>query len=258
MNAMTDERLPATAAWQLEFVRLIAFPDRPPLLIQQDWWKELVSGCGGHADNVVSTQKQHVREIRGTIQDWLLALTVDVARVVWEARSAHEIDPQGSFPTLGPFREKVHWFVQLLGPWLTQGCPSLVRLAFHAKLLQPASSSDEAYRVLAGHLPNVNLESKPNDFLVQVNQRKESSDVVHGLPINRIGTWSKMNVAIVMGPDRPFTWPDRCYSALELDINTAPESVNPLPREVLPHLFAELANLGLEIAVDGATLWATR
>src|SRR5262249_31155500 len=123
--------------------------------------------------------------------------------------------------------------------------------AFSAKLLQPAASPEEAYRVLAAHLPAVNLDSSPDDFLLQINRRKETSDVVDGLPINRVCTWSKMNVAIFVEPGRPFKWPDQCYSALELDINTAPEKTDILPRTSLPRLFIELVSLGREIAERG-------
>jgi hypothetical protein len=57
-----------------------------------------------------------------------------------------------------------------------------------------------------------------------------------------------MNVAIFIEPGKPFKWPDNCYSVLELDINTAPEMTDILPRESLPRLFSELASLGGDIA----------
>src|SRR5262249_17266511 len=119
------------------------------------------------------------------------------------------------------------------------------------KLLQPAASSKEAYRVLGAHLPTVNLDSNPNDFLLQINRRKEKSDVVDGLPINRVCTWSKMNVAIQIEPGKRFRWPDRCYSAVELDINTVPERTEVLPRDSLARLFQELASLGIDIGERG-------
>jgi hypothetical protein len=139
----------------------------------------------------------------------------------------------------------------LLDSWLTTSCPPLIRLALSAKLLQPAANAEEAYRVLAAHLPTVKLDSNPNDFLLQINRRKQKSDVVDGLPINRVCTWSKMNVAIVIEPGRPIHWPDGCYSALELDINTAPENTEILPRESLASLFTELASLGGDVAEHG-------
>jgi len=60
-----------------------------------------------------------------------------------------------------------------------------------------------------------------------------------------------MNLAILQEPEKPFKWPDRCYSTLELDINTAPEWPDILPHESLPRLFSELKSLGVEIAEHG-------
>jgi hypothetical protein len=242
-------RSPTTSAWQLEFVRLIAFPASPPILLEQEWWKDLVAE---QPEDFVSTRKKDLRDERGSFQGVLLSLAVDFARIVWEVRPPTVVDWSGDFPTLdGPFRERLEWFVDLLSPWLKTSCPPLRRLAFSAKLLQPAASAKEAYRVLAAHLPTVNLDANPNDFLLQINRRKENSDVVDGLPINRVSTWSKLNVAVFIEPGRPFTWPERCYSALELDINTAPERTDVLPRDSLPQLFRELASLGIDIAERG-------
>jgi hypothetical protein len=241
-------RSPASSAWPLEFVRLIAFPTRAPFFIEQHWLRDLVSKDGEQPDDFVSTTKKQSREDRGTFQGALLSLTVDPSHVIWEARSPDVVDVSGRFPTLGPFREKIDWFVELLSPWLSTSCPPLVRLAFSAKMLQHADTPNEAYGVLAAHLPSFKVDPSLNDFLLQINRRKESSTVVKGLAVNRMSTWSKMNVAIFVEPGKPFKWPEECYSALELDINTAPENADILPRELLPQLFGELASLGMNIA----------
>jgi hypothetical protein len=251
MKVPKKGRLPAASAWQLEFVRLIAFPASPPVFLDQDWWKDLVAE---QPDDFVSTRKKEYRDDRGSFQGVLLSLTVDFMRVVWEARPPAVVDRSGNFPTFDePFQDKVGWFVKLLNPWLTTSCPPLQRLAFSAKLLQPAASAAEAYRFLAAKLPTVNLDSNPNDFFLQINRRKPKSDVVDGLPINRVSAWSKMNVAVSIEPGKLFQWPDRCYSALELDINTAPERTEVLPRDSVPRLFRELVDLGVDIAKRGDT-----
>jgi hypothetical protein len=239
------------SAWRLEFVRLIAFPAGPAVSLDQEWWKGV---AGEPPDDFLSTRKKESREDEGSFQGALLSLAVAFGRVVWEARPPAVVDQSGNYPTFEePFQEKPRWFVELLKPWLATSCPPLLRLAFSAKLLRPAASAELAYRDLQAQLPMVNLESDPNDFLLQIN-RREKSVVVKGLPINRISTWSKMNVAILIEPGKPFTWPDRCYSALELDINTAPERGDILPRESLPRLFEELVSFGLDIAQRGDTL----
>ncbi|HEV3385532.1 MAG TPA: hypothetical protein VG097_12010 [Gemmata sp.] len=242
--------LPTTSVWQLQSVRLIAFPTTPPALLDQNWWEMLV---GTRPKDFVSTRKLELRDDRGTIQEReLLSLNVDLSRIVWEARPHLVVDKSGNYPAFdGSFREKITWFVKLLNPWLKTSCPPLLRLAFSAKLLHLANNVKEAYRVLADHLPAINLDSNPNDFQLQINRRKDSSDVVAGLGINRVSTWSKLNIEIIIEQGKPFRWPDRCYSSLELDINTAPESSEVLPRNSLPQLFLELASLGLEIAEKG-------
>lgn len=246
MNVSKEGGVPAASAWQLEFARLIAFPAKPPFFIDQHWWHELTSQ---QPQDFASTRKKDSRDDRGTFQEVLLSLTVDLNRIIWEARSPAVVDRSGNFPTVGPFREKLGWFVELLSPWLTSSCPPLFRLALSTKLLQPAASAEEAYRVLKGHLPGVNLfDANPDDFVLQINRRKKTSNVVAGLPINRVCTWSKMNASILIEPGRPFQWPDNCYSALELDINTAPEVTDILPRASLARLFSELVSLGSDIA----------
>jgi len=251
VNAPRESELQADSVWQLEFARLIAFPARSPSSIQQKWWQEVASD---QPADFVPTRRTNFQDDRGTFQETLLALTVDLSRIVWKARSPRVVDRSGYFPTLGPFPEKLRWFEQLLSPWLTHSCPPVVRLAFSAKLLQLAPNADEAYGVIQKHLPTlVNLDSRPNDFVLQINRRKAASDVVDGLPINRVSTWSKMNLAVLIEPGRPFRWPDRCYSALELDINTAPEKMEVLPSALLARLFSELVSLGRDIAEHGVS-----
>ncbi len=253
MNVSPEGRLPAVSAWQLEFARLIAFPADPPFFLDQHWWQDLASG---EPEDFVSTRKKHTREDRGSFQGVVLSLRVDLSRVEWLIQPPVEVDElPGNLPTIGPFREKVDWFVDLLSPWLANLCPPLVRLAFTGKLLQAAATQQEAYRVLAAHLPAVNFDPNPNDFLLQINRRKTST-IVPDLPLNRMSTWSKLNVTLSVEspsttPRQKFMWPDNCYTAVELDINTAPESTQILPREPLPRLFRELASLGVEIAERG-------
>lgn len=252
MNTSRENPQPAGSAWQLEFARLIAFPAEPPLFLEQEWWKELASEV---PEDYVSTRKKHAHEDHGSLQGCVLTLKVDLGRIVWLAQPPGDFDDlSGKLPTLGAFREKIDWFVGLLTPWLANSCPPLKRLAFASKLLQPASTQQEAFRVLAAHLPLMNFEQDPNDFVLQINRRRDSR-VVGGLPINRVSTWSKLNVTFSIEAQGgiPFKWPENCYSAVELDINTAPERVEILPRELLPQLFMELASLGEEIAERGDT-----
>jgi hypothetical protein len=247
-NVSPEASSPEASAWQLEFVRLIAFPAEPAHLLDQHWWRDLASG---QPEDYATTQKKNTREERGSFQGTTLSLTIDTHRLEWLIQPLAEFDAvSGALPTLGPFRERIDWFVELMMAWLANSCPPLVRLAFAGKLLQAASTPQEAYRVLSVHLAGVPLEPNPNDFLFHVNRRRNSA-VVPGLPLNRMSTWSKLNVGFPVVPGTSFTWPDKCYSAVQLDMNTAPEKTEILPSGPLPPLFRELASLGVEIAERG-------
>lgn len=251
MTLSAESGSPIVTSWQLEFARLVAFPAEPPLFLNQNWW-EVVAGA--LPDDFVSTRKKHLHEEKGTFQGMFLTLSVDLNRVMWLIQPSGEIDEAGTLPTLGPFRQKCAWFVELLTPWITHQCPPLVRLAFIGKLLILPSTYQETYELLRDHLHlphEMFAPNPPNDFNLLINRRKRSS-VVTGLEINRISAWSKLNIAFSgPSPKNGSKWPDRCYAAVELDINTAPERADALPHESLPLLLKELASLGTEIAEGG-------
>jgi hypothetical protein len=248
MDVSKEPSAPGLSDWQLEFARLIAFPAESPLFMEQHWWQDLA----GQPEDFRSIRTNHTLEYQGSFQGIMLTLTLDANLIVWLAKPTAQFGTvTGDLPTLGPFREKVDWFVELLTPWLASQCPPIRRLSFGGKLLQAAATQQDAFRVLAAHLPGVKLDPNPNDFVLQVNRRKESSNVVTGLPLNRVSSWAKMNVTFSVQPGIPFKWPESCYSALEVDINTAPEKTDLLPRQFLPDLLKELARLGVEIAEHG-------
>jgi hypothetical protein len=247
-QAQASTELPEVPAWQLEFARLIAFPAEPALSLKQSWWKELTTI---QPDDYTLTQKKDRHEECGTFQDASLSLTIDQHRVEWLIEPLGKFDESAErLPTIGPFREKIPWFTSLMTPWLSKSSPPLLRLAFACKLLQPADTQDAAYRALARLLPGVKLTPRPNDFLYHVNRRRVSR-TLQGLQINRMSTWSKLNILFFVPPGKPFSWPDKCYSAVQLDINTAPEKAQVLPAQLLPQLFEELVAFALEIAARG-------
>jgi hypothetical protein len=250
MSKPESGALLGTSDWQLEFARLVVFPIDPPLFLEQQWWQDITSE---QPEESVSNRKNNYREEKGSFEGMVLSLRIEPSRVDWLIQPGAGIDEQfGDYPTIGPFREKVEWFVGLLSPWLDKSCPPIQRLAFTGKLLQPASSAQEAYRLLGAYLPTAKLDTNPDDFLFQVNRRRRSN-VLPALPLNRISAWSKLNLALAMQPKSSFTWPEKCYSAVEFDINTPPESAAVLPHKSLPPLFRELASLAIEIAENGDT-----
>jgi hypothetical protein len=248
VSTMDVSASPGLSAWQLEFARLFAYPVESPVGIQQHWWQDLA----GQPDDFELHETKESRKVSGSFKGTRLSLTVDPNRIVWEVQPIPKSDdlPTDDLPTLGPFREKLDWVVEVLTPWLANSCPPIRRLAFGGKLLQAAATQEQAFRVLAAHLPAVKFEQQPNDLILLINRRRNSK-IVEGLGLNRVSTWSKMNVVFSVEPGKPFQWPEKCYSALELAINTAPEKTDILPRQLLPELLRELKDLGMEIAERG-------
>jgi hypothetical protein len=248
LGAATEPAPPGAPAWQLEFARVIAFPGEPALGLKQTWWQVVASA---QPDDYTLTQTKGSHEERGTFQDVGLSLTIEHHRIEWLVEPlGTPAEADGRLPTIGPFRERIPWFASLMAPWLADLAPPVLRLAFVCKLLQPADTQEEVYRVLQRLLPRVNLTPRPNDFLFHVNRRRNSR-AVGGVEINRMSTWSKLNVLLSVEPGKPFTWPEKGYSAVQVDINTAPEKGELLPAKALPGLFAELVGLGLEIGERG-------
>jgi hypothetical protein len=228
--------------WQLEFVLLLAVKvslgPHPA-----GWWKEVTNESPATCANL---------EERGSFQGSVLSLTDDSRRISWLAQPGQQGSPD-NLPVLGPFREKMEWFFQLLSPWMQKSCPPLQRLAFSGKLLYRAKTHEEAYEFLASRLRSSVILQKPypDDFAYQVNRRKHSETEGLQVELNRMARWSKMSVALFSEPSgAPLRWLDSCYAALDLDINTAPETTS-LPQHLLPHLFRELVQRAIEIAESG-------
>ena len=144
--------------------------------------------------------------------------------------------------------------------WLAD-CPSLHRLGYGSELLLPAGSLPDAYGKLGGLLRGVDVEPEnTHDFLYRINRRRTSSCDVEGLEINRISTWSAVQIietfVDVSGDgERPPKVTRRpnpgSICRLEFDINTIPEFDRALDKDIVPKIFDELVDAGNEIAAKG-------
>ena len=131
-------------------------------------------------------------------------------------------------------------------------------MAFGVVLLSPMDSRVLGYRQLAAYLPAVNIDpDHSTDFFYQINRARDSATGITNLRINRLSKWSVAQIStagLVLEPTR-ILYHDvpQGYLAcrLELDINTAAERREPLPRETVSNVWQELLNLGREIVIDG-------
>jgi hypothetical protein len=154
----------------------------------------------------------------------------------------------GGFPTT---------FQQFIGHarrWLSTDA-NVKRLALACTLWEPASTSDEALKILLPNIRSLIKESDDRiiDFLVQLNRPLESQ-VNPLITINRFARWSTRIVEIVLPTRNIMSQPPTIRSPraqADLDISTAGEA--DIAGGQIPAHLDELAALLRDIAEKGDT-----
>jgi hypothetical protein len=249
---------PSVESWQTHYVRLIAFPVEPAYGGQQSWWEQLT---GSPPDNSADQRQKRTREESGVYAGANLVLSIDQLRITWTAAADPAIpeEAQQGLPSIGPFTERGAWFVDLMQRWLAS-CPPVTRLAFVADLIQPAESRVASYRLLDRYLRHVELDHEGSDsFLYRIN-RPTTSESIPALAINRLTTWAALRMDFLRAAGTlgaPMIQTERSdwnAARVEMDINTAPDfSGGPLPQDRLAAVYAEMAEMALQIASSGDT-----
>ena len=249
---------PIEAFWQIEGLRLTAFPNEPVSLDEVTWWKQLL-GSEPESSNV--DRRTGLLNETGSFpaESGLhaqLALSVHALRVQWNAAPPEEL-PLGRVNTLGPWKVALPPFLELMKAWL-RSAPGLKRLALGIVLTAPVSSREEGYGALERFLP-FKPDPESSDLLFQTNKRIGSHSL-EGVQLNRLSKWSVGQRQLILfaltGGTSGSVQPSDSVSAcrLELDLNTAAEA-GPLPGDKLEELLEELADLGKRVANDGVKAW---
>jgi hypothetical protein len=137
-----------------------------------------------------------------------LILRLESMRIDWLLTVAGEQKSSGEdAPTIGAFPEVLRGFQELIERWFSlETCPSVIRLAFGAVLLQPVASLQHAYQQLGHYLPSMMSDPEgSSDFLYQINRRRDSTTGIAGLKINRLSKWSAasfMTMRFAGSPER--------------------------------------------------------
>jgi hypothetical protein len=201
--------------------------------------------------------RQGESQEEGAFATGKLILGIGPTRIDWLLTGASEQKSNGEDTLkMGAFPDVLRSFQELIERWFTlDTCPSLIRLAFGAVLLQPGASPQDAYHRLGDYLPSVTLDpTGSSDFFYQINRRRDSTTGILGLKINRLSKWAALSLVVLSGiPERIVYHPTMSTSfvQLELDINTAPDFQGELERGQLQPVFSELVWLGCEIASQG-------
>ena len=247
-----------SAGWGTLLLRATIFVDHGLRFPDLRWWEEMV----GAPPEEKTIKPQSAIEIhRGPFHRGRLILEVKPGRIdyVWRVVESSETEIEG-LPSLGPFGEVRSQFSDPITRWLREG-PKANRLAFGAKLFQPAEGLEDAMRRLAKLLPAVKIDPKDSsDFAYSINRRRKSDSGVSNLKINRLSKWGAGTYRTIQidllsdAKEAAKTIPvgaDYAACQLELDINTMPEPNVSLPSNKLSGIMNELTQLGVEIATKG-------
>ena len=255
---MTDQNATAQdgAKWQVENLRATTFhAPGESIATSTSTWESIV---GEQPEQVLTRPREGIIQQSGTFEGKPLLLIGRLDRVDWILRGVigPPVEPLPGPPTLGPLPVAMESFTRIAREWLSVS-PTATRLAFGAALFIRVNDLASAYSELSRFLPNANLWGTDSpDFLFQVN-RPRISKLPTLVRINRLAKWSVMQSGTISigigsgGGPMPASASSELACRLELDINTAAESVGPIPPDQTRPLFEELVALGREIADSG-------
>ena len=250
--------IPEAASWLVESLRATTF--HPPgesatASTSTNTWEKIV---GEQPEQILMRPREGVTQQSGNLLGKPLVLISRQDRVDWILQGVigPPVEPLAGPPTLGPLPGALESFERVVEKWLSAS-PTTTRLAFGAALFIRVNDLGAAYRELSRFLPNVKLgDADSPDFLYQVN-RPRTSKLPISIRINRLAKWSVMQGGTISigigtsgGPMSASASPELACR-LELDINTAAESVGPISHQETRQLFDELVAFGKEIVENG-------
>lgn len=254
---MPTSTLPsAPPVWECQGLRFIAFTETP-FLGEQKWWSAYVG-----TDSEITLKRNH-REERGPFGDGeRLFLTIDPIQIHWAlVPDISTIADNQARPLLlqGGFTDSRDRFAALINKWLPE-CPSVKRVAFHAKLYRMVENLSNLQDILNHYLArSCKLDRGSFDFLYRINRPRTEPTL--NIVINRISTWCGVKFALAeqllsVGPGLQVEnaglsqkeLGDACQ--LELDINTHQE-MRPAELKRLTQLFEVLMRYATEISEKG-------
>jgi hypothetical protein len=215
---------------------LTAFPASDAKVESEGWWERV---AGAPADVRTVKAKELMTQEEGDYEGGKLVLSLRVGRVdwLWAGEATPAGVQAGELPSLGAYEEVCRKFHEMMDRWLDVS-PPLVRLAVGTIMDQRVSSKNEAYGILGGKLPGVQLDARSTDFLYQIN-RPISCRSLPEQEINQLIKWAALRFQVVtQGLE---TSRESFSVRLELDINTSkPQSDRVFERSDARKVLAEL------------------
>lgn len=243
--------------WDVEFLRVTAFPSQTAEFKYDDWWQKVV---GIEPDTHLVQAKLMETRFQGAFEGGQLTLRLQPGRIDWllgppprsEERTMEEL-----IPSVGRFDEACPRFKELVDRWLPLS-PPLSRIAFGGVVLLPVADRLTGYKRLVPYLPSVKVDAEgTRDLQYRINRRRISQTGMKDLQVNRLSTWSVGTITFkavsITGGQPPMVLPGEqvFVCRLELDVNTAAEFSSVFVQEQLPESFNELVHLATEIIEKG-------
>lgn len=253
----------AFSDWTAEQLRCTAFilPGNGSLSAAH-WWTKL---AGGDPEQVSSNPRIGASQAHGKFEPGALIVSTQPGRVDWflsptmaaEVPILGQADAKLTAPTLAGAVEAFKIFSELSRKWLSfDDIPPVNRLALGGVLVHPEEDKQAAYSRLQDYVP-VKVDLQSSDFLYQINLPTQTRLGIQGLMINRLSKWSVSlfrliavmndvrNPAALVGGDTAVALRS------EIDINTAQEFLEVLPKERLVEIFDELIENGRNVITTG-------
>lgn len=250
--------------WEAESLRLTAFPVPSTTVTGHETWWTAINGS--NPETVVNQETAGTYQAVGIVKarqaEYRCGLVVAPDRIDWFLGPNFT---QGTFDitkfTLGPVEEPWAMFKGIADSWLKNHSPRISRLAFGAVLVMRVTDRQDGYRKLNEYLPVVELDpAGSSDFFYRINRPRTSCTGIQNLEINRVSNWSVGHISPVqiqltsLGGAQVTGIPSMLsvnICRLECDINTKPDVVPELPRDLLVPVFDELMAFGKELAQNG-------
>jgi hypothetical protein len=252
MSKEAQLNLGSNSDWEAEHLRLTCFV-LGATRTDQNWWEQI---CGSPPESSTTRLKGAHRVDQGKFGSGVFSVEVQPGRV--DLVLSPFVDPQTpiiGLPTLGPFQKALIEFEGIANQWFKlEELPDVQRVALGTPVLMSIDSLKTGYLRLAGYLRDLKVDpNNSSDLSYQINRPRKSLTKIPSLNINRLSKWSVARLRVYAPQSdivRALT-EERYFCRLELDINTVPEQREPLPKDMLPALFSELASLASEIMLKG-------
>jgi hypothetical protein len=208
--------------WLAEHVRVSLFSNAAVQIVEDDWRAVTKKK---EADARQAIPGGHL--FGGVIEPGLLNFSAAYNRIdmILGSPPLTELPAEPQFISVGRWEQARDTILALAHSWIEKNKFPVVRLAFGAVLVCPASDRKNAYETLKGLIPTVKVDAdRMHELSYRVNW-PTTSEARPKLIINRITNWSVIavaytNVQVPGSPVGPTSIPQLHGVRLEIDNNT--------------------------------------